>query len=75
MKKVWLRLGGNVTASKEEMSRILNGDVDALISAIKANGFELNGETYIPQGCAEVVDEDAEVSGDVDFDISGVVLR
>ena len=60
MKKVWIRLGGIVTADEKTMQAILNGDSDALIKAIKQNGFEINGETYIPAI--------GEIEKDVDFD-------
>lgn len=60
MGKVWIRLGGVVTADKRTMKKILEGDTDALVKAIKKNGFRLNGETYIPaQG---------NIESDVDFD-------
>lgn len=60
MKKIWIRLGGVITADESTMEAILNGDTDALMRAIKENGFVLNGETYIPaQG---------EIETDVDFD-------
>lgn len=60
MEKVWIRLGGVVTADKNTMEKILEGDTDALVKAIKENGFRLNGETYIPaQG---------EIKSDIDFD-------
>lgn len=48
MNSIWIRLGGFVYANDETMKRILNGDIDSLIKAIKDNGFELNGESYIP---------------------------
>lgn len=60
MENVWIRLGGVVTADKSTMKKILEGDTDALIKAVKKNGFRLNGETYIPaQG---------EIESDIDFD-------
>ena len=60
MGKVWIRLGGVVTADKRTMKKILEGDTDALVKAIKKNGFRLNGETYIPaQG---------NIESDIDFD-------
>lgn len=60
METVWIRLGGVVTADKSTMKKILEGDTDALVKAIKKNGFRLNGETYIPaQG---------DLESDVDFD-------
>ena len=60
MDKVWIRIGGIVTADKQTVDAILNGDTDALIKAIKENGFELNGESYIPAI--------GKIERDVDFD-------
>ena len=60
MEKIWIRLGGVVTTDKNTMKKIHEGDTDALVKAIKENGFRLNGETYIPaQGAIE---------SDIDFD-------
>ena len=60
MEQVWIRLGGVITSDKRTMKKILEGDTDALVKAIKKNGFRLNGETYIPaQG---------DIESDVDFD-------
>lgn len=48
MKKVWIRLGGFISADEETMKKIMDGDADALLGAIKENGFEANGGSYIP---------------------------
>ena len=48
MEKVWIRLGGYVSASPERMKLIMAGDATALREAIRTNGFELDGESYIP---------------------------
>ncbi len=49
MAKVWIRLGGYITADDATMERIKAGSCDALVKAIKENGFEVNGESYIPE--------------------------
>lgn len=59
MKKIWIRLGGFISANEADEKKILAGDTDALVEAINKNGFAPNGETYIPG-------ED----DDVDFDIN-----
>ena len=48
MKKIWIRLGGFISADENTMNAIMKGDEDALIKAIKEHGFEVNGESYIP---------------------------
>lgn len=48
MEKIWVRMGGYITADAETMAEIKNGNTDALVKAIKDNGFEVDGETYIP---------------------------
>ena len=60
MAKVWMRIGGWVSADKETMEKIMNGDETALMGAIKENGFALDGEAYIP----------SDDTGDSDFDIA-----
>lgn len=59
MESVWIRLGGVVTADEETMKAILNGNANALLKAIRENGFEVNGESYIPAN--------EERESDVDF--------
>ena len=60
-KKIWVRLGGFIEVDTEnELEKIMGGDKGVLMSVIKRNGFELNGESYIPN------DE-----GDIDFDFNG----
>ena len=49
MEKIWVRMGGYITADAETMAKIKNGNTDALVKAIKDNGFEVNGESYIPE--------------------------
>jgi len=50
--KIWIRIGGFVSADYDEFVKIMNGDTDALVNAIKKNGFEVNGDTFIPtDGC------------------------
>lgn len=68
MKKVWIRLGGFISADEDTIKKIMSGDEEALVKAIKDNGFELNGETYIP------ADENDDESEDVDFDLNPIVL-
>ena len=62
MKKVWIRLGGYVSADEETMKKVMVGDEDALLKAIKENGFELNGESYIPINGDEDVIESFDIS-------------
>ena len=60
MKSLWLRLGGYVTANDEEMEKILNGDKDALVKAIRENGFEIEGDTYAPEDSNEINGKEVE---------------
>lgn len=46
-RRIWIRLGGIVLADKEAAAAILKGDREALVGAIRENGFTLDGETYI----------------------------
>ena len=47
--KIWVRLGGYVECTPASAERIKGGDTDALMNAIHEYGFEVNGETYIPE--------------------------
>ena len=49
MKKIWIRLGGNITADEDTYQKIMSGDEEALVKAIKEHGFELNGEPISQQ--------------------------
>lgn len=50
---VWMRLGGNIRADEETMRKILQGDTRALLDAIRENGFQPNGDSYIPTECLD----------------------
>jgi hypothetical protein len=76
--QVWVRLGGTITVSKENLALIQNDDpsvnVDAIIlDAVKRNGFEANGDSYAP-----VDDDDDDLDGlmdnQFDFDISAKLV-
>lgn len=63
MMNIWIRLGGFISADHDGCVKIMNGDADALVNAIKKNGFEVNGDTYIPtDGC------------DVEFNLNSLKL-
>ena len=49
MEKIWMRLGGFVTCPKEDFRALMEGDEATLIKLIRQNGFELNGDSYIPE--------------------------
>ena len=61
MEKIWVRMGGYITADASTMAEIKNGNTDALVKAIKENGFEVNGETYIPLADDETVIDSFEI--------------
>lgn len=65
MERVWIRLGGFVSADKDTMDAIMSGDEQALINAIKDNGFEVEGDTYIP---------DEETGDEIEFDLDTISL-
>ena len=52
-KRIWVRLGGWVTADQQTAEAISAGDKEALIDAIKTNGFQPDGESYVPESEAE----------------------
>ena len=63
MSKVWLRLGGSIqTTSTEQLEAIKRGDVNALLQALKDNGFEVDGNSYIPE-------RQLDGDGDVEFEL------
>lgn len=62
--KIWMRLGGFVTCPKEDIAAILDGDEATLLKLIRQYGFELNGDSYIP--------EDLSPDGyEIDFEFDG----
>jgi hypothetical protein len=65
MKRVWIRLGGFISADNETMEAIMRGDKNALIKAINDNGFEVEGDAYI---------YDEESGDEVDFDLDAISL-
>lgn len=63
MAKIWVRVGGYVTVTYKEKEEILNGHGSVLYDALH-NGFELDGETYIPADG----NEDLNLDDDITFD-------
>lgn len=65
MERVWIRLGGFISADNETIDAIMRGDKNALIKAISDNGFEVEGDAYIYDG---------ESGDEVDFDLDTISL-
>lgn len=61
MAKIWVRVGGYVTVTEKEKEEILNGHESVLYDAIR-NGFELDGETYIPADGNEGLNLDDDIT-------------
>ena len=58
-KRIWMRLGVDVTADEETINKLLNGDDDSVLKEIVKNGqFELVGESYIPDDIVEEYNEE-----------------
>lgn len=47
-RQIWLRLGCNVTASEEDIEKVLKGDKETLYRLIESGAFNIDGNTYIP---------------------------
>jgi len=51
---IWLRAGISLNVSKKQVAKILQGDTEALESALKTRGsWKFDGETYIPEESVE----------------------
>ena len=49
MKRIFIRMGGHINVrSEEELRSILRGDVEALRKCICRDGFDTDGDAYIP---------------------------
>lgn len=49
MKRIWIRMGGHINVrSEKELQDILRGDVEALRECICRDGFDTDGDAYIP---------------------------
>lgn len=48
-KKLWVRLGGYVEGTAQQMEEILDGNEEVLLEVLRTNGFTLSGETYVPE--------------------------
>lgn len=58
-KKIWMRLGVDVTADEETINKLLNGDDNSVLAELVKNGqFELVGESYIPANMVEEYNEE-----------------
>lgn len=80
--KLWLRVGGEITLTLDELKKIFSGDAAELQKVIENNGFIVNGETYIhrtviEEFCGENgLDPEEYLDGndDVDFQLSDIEL-
>ena len=61
-KKIWMRLGGWVAADESTIEAIRGGDKDALVRAVKENGFQPDGESYVPETETEFEIDPDEIS-------------
>jgi hypothetical protein len=71
--QVWVRLGGYITISEEDLALLKKEDPsikpDAIVlEALKRNGFIACGDSYAPS------DEDTEGDDQWDFDMSSLQL-
>lgn len=75
MKKIWMRLGITISATEDEVSKLLATDSDkwdaeeskkVLLKILKQNRFEIDGNTYIPNAVIDRYNEE----NDTDFDSS-----
>lgn len=67
MKKIWMRLGVTISATEEELSKLLTTDPDnwdaeeskkVLLKILKQNRFRIDGNTYIPSPVIERYNEE-----------------
>ena len=59
-----MRVGGYVNVKDdEELKQILNGSTDALKECINRDGFDIDGEAYIPAGA----NKELNIDDDIDF--------
>lgn len=76
--RIWLRVGGHIEVTEEQADIIFSGDwhyekqaVEIIRNAIK-EGFDVDGDTYIPEPSVEVVNENYGTSyepGDYGFEL------
>ena len=71
-RQIWMRLGAIVSGSKEEIEKVLDGDVETLKMLLEKGNVEFSGETYIPEDCIDEYCEEygADVEcGEVEFNL------
>lgn len=63
MKRIWIKMGGHINVqTEEELQKILQGDVNALRECICRDGFDTDGDAYIPVEGNEELGVDEEVN-------------
>lgn len=71
-RKIWMRLGATVSGSKEEIEKVLDGDVETLKKLLDKKQIEFSGDTYIPEECIEDYNEEFDTDYEpdmVEFDL------
>jgi hypothetical protein len=65
---IWLRLGVSITASKEKIEKILQGEKEPLYEILDAGEYEICGNSYIPDSEVEEYNDD----NDTDFEVRDI---
>lgn len=71
-RQIWMRLGATVSGSKEEIEKVLDGDVETLKKLLDKKQIEFSGDTYIPEECIEDYNEEFDTDYEpnmVEFDL------
>lgn len=53
-KSVWMRLGIILTGSKDNIEKVLQGDLKTLCTLLENRQYKVEGDTYIPSPSVEV---------------------
>lgn len=63
-RSIWLRLGAIVYGTKEEIEKVINGNVKTLYKLLTVKNYSITGNAYIP--CESIAEYNEEYGTDFD---------
>lgn len=78
VKYLWLRLGGFVSGSKEDIEKVLEGDSCTLRKLLEAGKFQVEGDTYIPESTISNYNSDNNTcfeEDNISFDLCNIDVK
>lgn len=75
---IWMRIGGFLSGSKEDIEKVLEGDSCLLRKLLEAGKFQVEGDTYIPESTISNYNSDNNTcfeEDNISFDLCNIDVK